>query len=173
MIRKAEVPPRPGVAIDVTLRSSRWRRALPDAKELCRRAALAGLASAKAVPRPAELSLLLADDATLRRLNRDYRRIDKPTNVLAFPAAENVAAGEGLHHYGDVALAYETVAREAKAQGKSLADHTAHLVVHGVLHLLGFDHARDGEAKRMEGRERAILAKLGIADPYRVRVAHG
>jgi probable rRNA maturation factor len=78
-----------------------------------------------------------------------------------------------LHHYGDVVLAYETVAREAKAQGKSLADHTTHLIVHGVLHLLGFDHEANGEAKRMESRERAILARLGISDPYRVRVAHG
>ena len=171
MTRKAEAQPQPDVAVDVTLRSARWRRGLPGAEDLCRRAALAGLKADKAARGPAALSLLLADDATLRRLNRDYRHIDKPTNVLAFPAA--TAASAELHHYGDVVLAYETVAREAKAQGKSIADHTTHLIVHGVLHLLGFDHEANGEAKRMESRERAILARLGISDPYRVRVAHG
>lgn len=102
--------------------------------------------------------LLFADDAALQALNRDFRDQDKPTNVLAFPAA----GGEG----GDVALARETLAREAAEQGKAPRDHAAHLIAHGLLHLMGYDHMTDSEAAEMEALERAILARLGIADPY-------
>ncbi|MEI6558561.1 MAG: rRNA maturation RNase YbeY [Rhodospirillaceae bacterium] len=120
-----------------------------------------------------ELGITLADDAAVRALNRDYRGQDRPTNVLSFPLVENLldpdfepeAPGTPLL-LGDVILAYETVAREAADQGKSLADHAVHLVVHGVLHLLGQDHGTDEAAEAMEGRETVILCKLGIADPY-------
>ncbi len=117
-----------------------------------------------------ELGLTLADDDTVRALNRDHRGQDKPTNVLSFPLVEGdgfepEAAGAPLL-LGDVILAYGTVAREAAEQGKSLTDHTVHLVVHGVLHLLGLDHQSDDEAEAMERLETAILSKLGIADPY-------
>jgi probable rRNA maturation factor len=116
-----------------------------------------------------ELGIRLADDAEQRRLNRDWRGIDLPTNVLAFPAWEpGAGVPEGAPWLlGDLALAYETVAREAQQQDKAFADHFRHLVVHGVLHLLGYDHATDVEAAQMEALETSILAELGVADPYR------
>jgi probable rRNA maturation factor len=135
-----------------------WRRRLPAAESLVRRAARAALAAAKHRPR-GELCLVLADDALQRKLNHDFRGRDKPTNVLSFEGAPV--------SLGDVVLALETIAGEAETQGKSLADHVAHLVVHGVLHLMGFDHQTGGQARRMERLETEILAGLGIADPYR------
>ena len=147
-----------------------WGETIPEIEAICRATAEATLAAA-AAPREQELSLLLADDAALRTLNRDWRGKDQPTNVLSFPACAPAAEG-APHLLGDVALAYETVAREAAEQGKTFADHTRHLLVHGILHLLGHDHAMEAEAERMEQLERAILAGLGVADPYR-ETAHG
>ena len=165
--------PRP-LAIELSERSPLWRRRLPGAPRLCARAARAALARAGA-PRggKAELSIVLADDALLRALNKEWRGRDKPTNVLSFPASEGAAPrapGSPLL-LGDVVLAFETLAAEAKTQGKPLAHHLSHLVVHGVLHLLGFDHEAAADAKRMEALEIAVLAGLGIGDPYRVREA--
>jgi probable rRNA maturation factor len=160
------------IEIDLADPCPQWRKALPGIDKLCQGAALAALAvCGKAVSgAKAELSLVLADNAALRDLNREFRGQDKPTNVLSFPAAGKVQPGAPMVLLGDVVLAYETVAREAQAQGKSLAEHTAHMVVHGVLHLLGFDHERGGsEAERMEALETQILAKLGIPNPYRIR----
>ncbi len=117
---------------------------------------------------PLTLGLILTDDAEQRRLNRDWRGVDHPTNVLAFPAWEPSAAvppGAPLL-LGDVVLAFETVAREARQQGKPLAAHLSHLVVHGVLHLFGHDHIGEAEAVVMEALETAILAGLGVPDPY-------
>jgi len=111
------------------------------------------------------VSLLLTDDAAVQVLNREWRGMDKPTNVLSFPA-EGISPPGAPALLGDVALAFETVAREAGAQGKPLDHHMRHLLVHGVLHLIGYDHVQDGEAERMEGRERQILAGLGVPDPY-------
>jgi len=152
-----------------------WRRDLPGASALTRRVALAALAQAQAKGSGAtdgatgggELCLVLGDDALARQLNRDFRGQDRPTNVLSFPAGEPTSGQDAV--LGDVVLARETVAAEAVAQGKSLADHVSHLVVHGVLHLLGFDHKREAAARRMEQLERRILAGLGVADPYRSR----
>ena len=110
----------------------------------------------------AEVSLLLCDDARIREINREWRGLDKPTNVLSFPAPEQV----GSLALGDIAIAFETVAREAAEEGKSLADHYSHMVVHGLLHILGYDHEMDDEAEIMEALERAILGRMGIADPY-------
>ncbi len=112
-----------------------------------------------------DLSVILADDATVRRLNRRWRRIDKPTNVLSFPqpAAHQAAARKLL---GDVVLAGGVVGREAREQDKPLADHACHLIVHGVLHLLGHDHRGAAEAEEMQRLEIRALAALGIADPY-------
>ncbi len=160
------------IEIDLADPCAQWRKALPGIDKLCQSAALAALAvCGKTVAgAKAELSLVLADDAALRELNREFRGQDKPTNVLSFPAEEKPQPGAPLVLLGDVVLAYETVAREARAQGKSLAEHTAHMVVHGVLHLLGFDHERGGSvAERMEALETQILAKLGIPNPYRIR----
>ena len=108
-------------------------------------------------------TILLSKDSKLKNLNRDFRGRDKPTNVLSFPAAPNK---EGYR--GDIALALGVTRREAKASGKSLADHAVHLVVHGVLHLAGHDHVRDRDAKKMEKLEIAILETLGVANPYEI-----
>ena len=111
-------------------------------------------------PRAGELSVVLADDARVRELNRDFRGKDRPTNVLSFPMPED----SGL--LGDVVFALETLTREAAAQGKTFADHFAHLLVHGVLHLHGLDHVDDADATDMEAREVRALATLGIDNPY-------
>ena len=111
----------------------------------------------------APLTILLTDDAVVQDLNGQFRGQASPTNVLSFPAALNP---EG--HLGDIAIAFETCRREAQAQAKPLSHHLQHLTVHGVLHLLGHDHIGDDEAETMEGFERAVLAKLGVPDPYLV-----
>jgi probable rRNA maturation factor len=119
--------------------------------------------AAQAAQRAARLrgdfSILLADNKTLRRLNRDFRGKDKATNVLSFPGMGD--------HAGDIAIAHGVTKAEAKAAGKTFADHATHLVVHGVLHLAGYDHERPKDAKVMEPLEVKILERLGIADPYR------
>ena len=108
------------------------------------------------------LTILLADDARLRELNTRFRGKKKPTNVLSFPAQD-------ASYLGDVAIAWGVTAREARESGKSFSDHASHLVVHGVLHLLGYDHEADKDAKIMESLEVKILKTLRVADPYRVR----
>lgn len=144
---------------DVIIDDGRWADALADAQALaeeCRAAA------ARLDPRlRAGAALLLADDAALQGLNRRFRGIDKPTNVLSFPSGGGDAA-----FLGDIAIAFETCRREAEAGGIAFRNHVAHLIVHGLLHLAGYDHQEDDEAERMEGLETEILARLGIADPY-------
>jgi len=108
-----------------------------------------------------DVVVLLTDDAAVQRLNAQFRGKDAPTNVLSFPAPPGLA-----DHLGDVCLAYETCAREAAEQGKTLAAHLQHLTAHGVLHLIGHNHEVDAEAEIMEALERRILAALGVADPY-------
>ncbi|MEQ9643678.1 MAG: rRNA maturation RNase YbeY [Alphaproteobacteria bacterium] len=113
-----------------------------------------------------EVCLLLTDAEHIRALNRDWRGRDRATNVLSFPAGEPARAGGPPLFLGDVAVAREVVVAEASAQAKSLDAHFTHLVVHGVLHLLGYDHQADADAVIMEDLERRVLARLGIADPY-------
>lgn len=164
-----EADPLAAMVIDVALPCALWQQAQPDAAALVETAARAALAGSGAVlATEAELAVVLADDATVRALNQRWRGQDAPTNVLSF-ASGDLSGGPQPQLLGDVVLAFETVAREATAQHKSLADHLRHLTVHGVLHLLGFDHMVDAEAERMEALERRILAGLGIADPYAVR----
>jgi len=113
-----------------------------------------------------EATILFSDDETVAELNRTWRGKEGPTNVLSFPSAQGRAAPDAPRHIGDIALAFGVVSREAKEQEKSVAAHTSHLLVHGLLHLAGFDHMTDAEAKIMEARETEILDRLGIADPY-------
>lgn len=150
---------RPG--IEVVLAEPGWRRALPRAEALARRAARAALAAEHAGGEAAGLTILLADDRALRRLNAEHRGKDKPTNVLSFPAEE------GMGHLGDIALALGVVRREAREAGRSLGAHLAHLVAHGTLHLLGHDHVVAGEARRMERAEARVLARLGLPNPWK------
>jgi len=145
--------------IDIEIEDPAWSRALPQADALARQAAEAALARHE--PGPAALTILLTDDEAVRELNARFRSKDAATNVLSFPSPENPE-----HHLGDIALAFGVCAREAAEQGKPLAHHLQHLVAHGVLHLLGYDHINDDEAEEMEGLERIVLAELGVPDPY-------
>ncbi|HLZ77021.1 rRNA maturation RNase YbeY [Phenylobacterium sp.] len=145
--------------IDIEIEDSAWTEALADAHALVLAAADVTLASEGAVGEG--VSFLLTDDQSLRDLNRRFRQQDKPTNVLSFPAPQNPE-----RFLGDVALAYGVCAREAAEQGKPLKNHLQHLVAHGVFHLLGYDHETGAQAEEMEGLERAVLAGLGIPDPY-------
>lgn len=165
-------------AIAVAIECAQWAQALAGARALSQKAARAALVGARRdgapVPASVELSLVLADAVLMRRLNRDYRRKDKPTNVLSFPAYAADELAQAVAHQGagspiligDVVLAFEVARDEALAQGKTLAHHLAHLVVHGTLHLLGYDHERTANAERMERLEVAVLRRLGIPDPY-------
>ncbi|MFZ5790283.1 MAG: rRNA maturation RNase YbeY [Pseudomonadota bacterium] len=166
---RARAARRPAATIAVERLDARWRTDLPSAVTLARRAARAALAAALGEGAPVGLALALGDDALLRRLNRTYRGRDKPTNVLSFPQSEAPGPLAARRFLGDVAVARETLLAEAAAEGKPAAHHLSHLIVHGVLHLLGYDHQRATEARRMEALERRILAGLGIPDPYRAR----
>lgn len=159
------------IVIDIAAPMRQWMDTLPDAEALVRGAVTAAWqASGGNSSSAVEISVVLADDATVRTLNRDHRGKDKPTNVLAFPIGDAGGPGGGSNAapimLGDVVLACETVTTEAAAQGKSLADHLRHLVVHGVLHLAGYDHEDDAAAEEMERLETRILADLGVGDPY-------
>ena len=148
--------------IDIEIADDAWTAALPQAEAVVRRAAEAVLDEIA----PTDLdepvvAVMLADDDTVAELNQRFRAKAGPTNVLSFPAPANP---EG--QIGDIVLAYGVCARVASDQGKSLEDHLMHLTVHGVLHLLGYDHEADDEAEAMEALERSILETLGVSDPY-------
>lgn len=142
-------------AIDVIVEDPRWINVLGDVDIFAARCLEAARAAERGVR--AGAALLLTDDATLQRLNAQYRGMDKPTNVLAFPGDATA---------GDIAVAYETCAAEAGDEGPCFRDHAAHLIIHGLLHLAGHDHQTDHDAERMESLETRILASLGVADPY-------
>lgn len=153
------------VALETVRDTDLWD-ALPDAEMVVAAAVGAAFAEAKLKALPdAELSVTLSDDAAVRELNAKWRSKNSATNVLTFPAfdPDEMADAPML---GDVILAFETVDREAREEGKSLSDHVTHLVVHGVLHLFGYDHLDDEEAEEMEALETRALARLGVADPY-------
>jgi probable rRNA maturation factor len=154
------VAARPQLNIEIVRQSEAWN-STTTSDQLLTSAAEAAFASAPHnLTGPCEVAILLTGDAEMQALNREWRGKDAPTNVLSFPSGED----EG--HLGDVVLAFETVEREAKQQDIPIADHAAHLVVHGMLHLLGYDHEQEDDAVRMETLETEILATLGIADPY-------
>ncbi len=158
------------VEIEITLRNKAWLTDPPEAEAIVRRAIAAAMQRhGQDGAGPTEVSVLLADNDTLRILNRDYRGIDAATNVLAFPGEAEIAPGGGEPRLlGDIVLAHGLVLAEAAAQRKTAADHLAHLAIHGSLHLLGFDHLDDNEAEIMEAEEIEILAEFDIENPYAV-----
>ena len=154
------------IEIALAAESPLWAE-LGDVEALARRAVDAALAVARpSLSGACEVAILLGDDAAVRELNRAWRGKDSATNVLSFPAAPQPGA-PGPRPLGDIALAFETLRREAEAEGKSLADHASHLIIHGLLHLLGFDHETAQDAEDMEALEIEALRRLGIANPYR------
>ncbi len=157
------LPPRRGDApeIDIQIASPLWETQ-PRAEETVR-AAIAAAAAACAVT--GSVSVLLTDDEAIRALNRDWRHIDKATNVLSFPAAKRACAG----FLGDIVLAYETLARACADENRKFLHHLAHLAVHGFLHLVGYDHQSGAQAREMEGLESCIMGSLNMPDPYLVR----
>lgn len=162
------------IAVEVTVDD--WHLAIGDGQtpqSLAIEAAQATLALA-GPSTPVEIGVRLTDDSEIRVLNREYRGHDRATNVLSFGLADSAEARvpglrgpQGVPELlGDVVAAYETCAKEAEEQGKSIADHVRHMVVHGVLHLLGYDHENEADAARMEKLERQILEQMGVPDPY-------
>jgi probable rRNA maturation factor len=162
--------------LDIAVEGEAWSAAVPALEDRCRRAAQAAFRSVWREPAAAEVAVLLSDDAHVRQLNRSYRGRDVATNVLAFAARDAAAtgamkpsaatAGAPPVLLGDIVIAFETTATEAAADDKSVGDHLSHLIVHGMLHLLGYDHQSEAEAVVMEELETRILAALGIPDPY-------
>ena len=140
----------------------------PDAEAVIHRAIDAAAEIADADVGEAELAVMLTDDTGIRTLNNNWRGIDKPTNVLSFPALQPTAGApaDAPRMLGDIAIAYETTRKEADDEEKPFDHHLSHLAVHGFLHLIGYDHEKDDDAEAMEGLEREILAQLGIPDPY-------
>lgn len=163
--------------VDIVIEDDRWEAFGLEA--LADRAVRAALDELGLGSEGFTLCLMGCDDARILELNGDFRGKAKPTNVLSWPSEERGAEGEGdspdapepgpvedPEPLGDIAISYDTCAREAVEAGKPLADHVTHLVVHGLLHLLGYDHVRDGDATVMEAIERRALARLGLSDPY-------
>lgn len=151
------------LAVEVVRHGDAWEHSAISDPSVTLAAHAAFTAAPPARLEPCELAITLTDDAEMHDLNRNWRDKHQPTNVLSFPAGD--APGEH-GSLGDVVIAFETTQREAEETGIALADHVSHLVVHGVLHLLGFDHRNDAEAEQMEDLERQALASLGIADPF-------
>lgn len=151
--------------MDISISSEDWS-AYPDMGSFLTRAACTAVEVASLpAGAGAELSIVLGSDEFVRQLNRTYLGRDSATNVLSFPQ-EAPTDGAQRALIGDIALAFETVAREAAADKKPIEHHAAHLVIHGLLHLFGYDHETDRKATRMEDMERAVLGALGIPDPY-------
>ena len=162
--------------LDVLIDEQGWEKALPDVGARCREAARAAWEeSAPNQPgvlhEAATACVLLTSDERIRTLNRQFRGLDEPTDVLSFPAVEaDVLAAAGAEgpppELGDIVIALQTTLADATLEGRPVCDHLSHLVIHGMLHLLGYDHQRDAEAEEMEALEGRILAGLGIPDPY-------
>ena len=167
----------PRLRTAVRMEHEGWQAAIPSTSALCRKAVRSAWATGRVslnsdhplagkLPGPAEISVLLSSDKVIRDLNRVHRGEDSATNVLSFPSEVEMAVAGAEILVGDVILAWETVDTEAKTAGKPVANHMAHLVVHGVLHLLGYDHGSENDATTMERLEVNSLALLGLPDPY-------
>src|ERR1700731_1763367 len=153
---------------EVLVVADAWQ-AEPDAEAVIHRAITAAAEFVNAGIGEAELAVMLTDDAGIRTLNSNWRGIDKPTNVLSFPALQPSGPGgpdEAPRMLGDIAIAYETTRRQADDEQKPFDHHLSHLAVHGFLHLIGYDHEKDSDPEAMETLEQEILAQLGIPDPY-------
>ena len=153
------------IEIDVAVEAGAWadESALQALAEQAVKAVVARLGLADAA---SELSIVFTDDSSIQTLNAEWRDKDKPTNVLSFPAFEIKPGDTPGPMLGDIVIAHETVKSEAELEGKSFDDHLRHLIVHGFLHLLGYDHEKDTDAEEMEAVERVILADMGVSDPY-------
>lgn len=162
--------------VDILIEDHRWQDILP---ALAERAVAAVLADQGLSPETFEVSLMGCDDARIKVLNAEFRAKDKATNVLSWPSQDLAAEDEGAapeapeaflpderESLGDIAISYDTCLREAEEQHKPMAEHVTHLLVHGTLHLLGYDHIREGDATLMESIEVRILDRMGISDPY-------
>lgn len=156
------------ITIDLTVEAGEWSK-LGAIEALVQRAADSAV-SVAAVGGEVAVAVLLTDDAAMREINKDWRDQDKPTNVLSFPAAAHPGM-PGPRHLGDVVLAWETMEREALDENKTIEAHASHLIVHGVLHCLGYDHESDEQADDMEALEVSALTGIGYDDPYRETTA--
>ncbi len=164
--------------IDILIESPLWQRAsdVPTTSGVfdCVKRAAQAVGShpeiGRAIGPGDEICLALIDDEAIAALNGRWRGKNAPTNVLSFPASPGPRSSS-VQSLGDIALAFETIEREAKAEGRAFEEHLAHLVVHGILHLLGYDHLNESEAERMEELETSILASIGVADPYATEAA--
>lgn len=160
------------IEIDITIEDDTWSSALPDYESICTHAVAAVSNHIPALKNLdiCDLSIVLTDNESIRALNKDYRGKDKPTNVLSFPqedlSPDSLSEIENGYSFGDIICALEIIKDEADQQEKTLADHFTHLVIHGFLHLLGYDHIHDDDAAEMETMEIAILDDLGINNPY-------
>ncbi len=167
----------PKIELCVEVRHDGWRNAIEDVDGFANVlvSTVIGVMTREALltqsmtASPIECSIVFAEDAFVQKLNAEYRGKNSPTNVLSFPAKTPSLPPGAPRQLGDVVLAYETTCREAESQGKTTSDHVSHLLVHGLLHLLGYDHVEEEEAVFMERLETGVLAELGIADPYRSR----
>ena len=154
------------MTVSIEVEDQDWA-SLPGLQELAQSVVEAALAEAAPDVAPCDVAVLFTDDGSIAEINAEWRGKDTPTNVLSFPMPDDMPVPVGEPRpLGDIVLALGVVTREAAEQGKTLRDHTAHLIVHGTLHLLGYDHENDGEAEEMEALERRILKGLGISDPY-------
>jgi probable rRNA maturation factor len=149
--------------IDIRIQSLLWD-GQPLAEKTVRNSVLAAAAALSTAG--GEVGIVLTDDSAIRSLNRDWRGIDKPTNVLSF-AASGPGTGEGSRLIGDIVIAFETLERECADENRDFLHHLAHLAVHGFLHLNGYDHETDAQAEAMEGLESKIMMRLNLPDPYR------
>ena len=171
-VRRSDAPAFERITVALSIENERWDDSGlgdPAAIEAMAQDCVRAVAGQLHLPSDlqTEICLTLADDAAVRSANAEWRGKDKPTNILSFPMAELMPGARPGPLAGDLLVAFETVAREAVAEEKPFADHLRHLLVHGTLHLLGYDHQDDAEADRMEAIEIAVLAEFGIPDPYR------